>query len=252
MNRWHDRDSEVDSAPVVLHAETSVLRDAALRDVELAHDLDTGDNGRVMLFADRRHGLRQHAVDTELNDDRVVPSFNVNIRSSSLQCRENRGIDQADDRAGIASSRELVDGQRLFHTGVFVLPDDGEAFAGFFQNALRLLGFFENVVDLPQRCDLGHNALLQKEADLVDHHQLAGIGDSNGEATVRGLLQRDKLVAEHQVWRDLLEQIMVKLKISEVDKLATIPPRYVLCPLEVGDGISRGHDLSTIPATYKK
>ena len=114
VNRRHDRNAEVDGAPVVVHAEAAVLRHAALGNVELAHDLDTRNDGRVMLFADRRHGLCQHAVDAELDDHRVVAGFDVNIGRAPLQRGEDRGIDQADDRAGIARRRQLVDGEGLF------------------------------------------------------------------------------------------------------------------------------------------
>jgi hypothetical protein len=68
MDRRHDRNTEIDGAAAVFDAEPAVLRDAALGNVELAHDLDTGNDGRVMLFADGRHGVGEHAVDTELDD----------------------------------------------------------------------------------------------------------------------------------------------------------------------------------------
>ena len=205
MNRRHDRNAEVDGAPVVFHAEASILRNASLGNVELAHDLDTGNHGRVVLFANGRHGLREHAVNAELNDDGVVAGLDVNIGSAPLQRGENGGINQADDRTGIAGRGQLVDGERFFRAGVFVFADDGEAFAGFFEHTLRLLGLFENVRDLLQRGNFSDDALLQQQADLVDHHQLAGIGDGDGKLAVRGLFERDEVVAEHQLNRNLFE-----------------------------------------------
>ena len=79
MHRRHNAHAEVDGAAVVLHAETAVLRYAALGNVELAHDLDTRDNGGVMLLADRRHRLGEHAVNAELDAHRVVAGFDVNV-----------------------------------------------------------------------------------------------------------------------------------------------------------------------------
>ena len=45
MHRGHDADAEVDEAALVADAETAVLGHAALGDVELAHDLDAGEDG---------------------------------------------------------------------------------------------------------------------------------------------------------------------------------------------------------------
>jgi len=44
-------------------------------------------------LTDRRHGLREHSVNAELDDHRIVASLNVNIGSAPLQRRKNRGID---------------------------------------------------------------------------------------------------------------------------------------------------------------
>ena len=131
--------------------------------------------------------------------------------------------------------RQLVDGEGFFGARGFVFADDLEAFAGFFQHALRLLGLLENVVDLLQGRDFGEDALLQQQADLVDHHQLAGIGDGDGQLAVLGFLQRNEVVAEHQFRRELLEQLVVKLEVGEVDELAAITPRDVLGAFQIGE-----------------
>src|ERR1700685_4563274 len=209
MNRRHDRNAEVDGAAVVLYPETSVLRHSALGNIQLAHDLDTGNHGRVMLFADRRHGLRQHAVNTKLDDHGIVAGLDVNIGSSPLQRGKNRGIDQADDRAGVARRSQLVDGQRLFRARRLVFADNLEALAGLFQHALRLLRLLQNVGDLLQRGYFGDDPLLEQQADLVDHHQLTGIGDGNSQASIRRFFQRNEVVAEHQFDGDFLEQLMM-------------------------------------------
>ena len=67
VNGRHDGNAEVDETIVIADTKTTVLRNAPLRDVELAHHLDTRDDGRVVLFGDRLHRVLQHAVDTILN-----------------------------------------------------------------------------------------------------------------------------------------------------------------------------------------
>ncbi len=105
VDRRHDGDAEVDGAPVVAHAETAVLRHAALGDVELAHDLDARDDGGMMLLGDGLHGLLQHAVNTVLDDHRVVAGLDVNIAGAPLQRGKDRGVDQADDGADVGVGR---------------------------------------------------------------------------------------------------------------------------------------------------
>jgi hypothetical protein len=77
---------------------------------------------------------------------------------------------------------------------------------------------------------LVEDALAQQQADLVDHHQLAGIGDSDRQAAVGSLFQRDEVVTEHQVDGNLLEQIMMQLEVVQIHELAAIAPRDVLRP----------------------
>jgi hypothetical protein len=90
------------------------------------------------------------------------------------------------------------------------------------------------------------------KTDLVDHHQLAGIGDGDRQLTVGSLFQRNEFVAEHQLRRELLEQLMMKLEVREVDKFAAIAPRHVLSAFQVGDRIPRRHHLPAVLAVYKK
>ncbi len=115
-----------------------------------------------------------------------------------------------------------------------------------------MLGLLEDVRDLLQRRDFCDDALLQQQADLVDHHQLAGVGDGDGQLAVRCFFEWHEVVAEHQFRRKLLEQFMVKLEVGEVDKFAAIAPRHVLGAFQVGDGIPRGDHLGGVFAVNEK
>ena len=207
-----------------------------------------------MLLAYWRHGLREHAIDAELDDHRVVPSLDMDVRGAPLQGGEDGRVHQTDDGTGVPGGGQLVDRKRLFHAGGFILADDveGESFAGLFEYTLRLLGLFENVADLLQRGDLGDNALLQQQADLIDHHELAGIGNRNRQPSIRGLFEGNEVVAEHQFDWNFLEQLMVKLKVGEIHELTTVAPGDVLRALQIGDGIARGDNLPAIPAVREE
>src|SRR5262249_49894435 len=191
---------------VVLHAETAILRHAALGDIEFAHDLYTRDDGGVVLLGHGLHGRLQHTVNAIFDDDRIALGFDVDVAGPLLKRGEDRGVVQADDRADVGGfRRDPVDVDVLIGRALFVANYvEHETFAGFIQNALRLLGLFQNVVDLVQRGDARFDAPLQQHSDLVDHHQLAGIGDRDPQRPV-AFFQWNKAVAEHQVDRNRLK-----------------------------------------------
>src|ERR1035438_8246141 len=215
VNRGHDGDAEVDGASEIAHPETPVLRDPALGDVQLAHDLDTRDDGGMVLLGDGLHGLLQHAVNAVLDDHGIVARFDVNIAGAPLQRREDGGVHQPDDGADVGLGRQLLDGDGF--VGIFVFDNyvQREALAGFLQHALRLLGLFQDVADLGQAGYFGGDAPAQQQADLVDHHQLTGIGDSNHQPAIGLVLQRHEVVAEHQVDRNLAEQVVLNVKVLD-------------------------------------
>ena len=73
----------------------------------------------------------------------------------------------------------------------------------------------------------------QQQADLVDHHELAGIGDGDQQTAVRLVLERHEVVTEHQVDRDLAEQLVLDVEVLQIHKLATITPRQILTALDL-------------------
>src|SRR5205823_4245671 len=81
VDAGHDRDTKIDGSrrAAVEHAETAVLRHAALGDVQFAHHLDSRNDGGVVVFADGRHGRLQHAIDAIFNSHGIVAPFDVDI-----------------------------------------------------------------------------------------------------------------------------------------------------------------------------
>src|SRR3984885_12804227 len=110
MHGGHDGDAEIDQAPLVADAKTSVLGYAPFGDIQFAHDLDAGKDGGVVLAGDGRHSGLQHAVNAVFDQQRVVVSFEVNVRSAPFQSGEDGGIDQPDDGADVLFRGELLDG----------------------------------------------------------------------------------------------------------------------------------------------
>jgi hypothetical protein len=183
----------------------------------------------MVLLGNRRHRLRQDSINAKLDTYRVIARFDMNITGTPLQRSEDGGVDQPNNWAYVALSREAVDGDSFIGPGfIFANHVQRKSFAGVFQNALGLFGFLENLADLTQGGNFGDDTLAQQQADLINHHQLAGVRDGDGEPAIFRLFQRHEVIAEHQVDGNLLEQVVMQLEIVQVHKLAAIAPCDIL------------------------
>ena len=225
MNRGHDRDAEVDQAALVAHAETAVLRDAPLGDIELAHDLDARNDRRVPVLRDRRHGVVQHAVDAVLDGDFLVARLDVNITGAAFQRAEDRRVDQLDDRRDIAvGGGQLVDRERLVR--VLLSPTTSSAKPSVTSSRTRCdcSVFFSRSEICVSVATLTRSFFFSSDRQLVDQVQIARIGQRDLERSVLRV-QRNEVVAEHQVDRDRMEQIVIDLAFPQIDVLAAIARR---------------------------
>jgi len=66
--------------------------------------------------------------------------------------------------------------------------------------------------------------LPEQNADFVNAHQLAGIGNCNRKPAI-SLFQRHEVVPEHQVNRYLAEQLRLEVGFTKIDKIAAIAAR---------------------------
>ena len=101
----------------------------------------------------------------------------MNIGGAALESGEDGRVDQPDDGADVFFAGELLDGDVF--VGVVVAGEhvEGESFAGFVENALRLLGLFQQVGDLRERGHARQDAMAEQAGDLVQHHELRRIAD---------------------------------------------------------------------------
>src|SRR5262249_29849026 len=102
--------------------------------------------------------------------------------------------------------------------------------------------------DLRQCGNFGDDPLAQQQADLVNHHQLAGIGNGYGQTPVARLFERHEVVAEHQPWRNLRKQLVMQLKMVQVENLASVPSWAVLRAVQFrGMGSGPGLAVASAP-----
>ena len=221
----HDGDAEVDQAALVAHAEAAVLGHAALGDVELAHDLDAA---RGWWCGARGRWAPWPACSTPsmryLTTTRIVVGLDVDVGGAAFERGEDGGVDQPDDGADVFFAGQLLDGDVFVLVVVAGEHVEGEAFAGFVEHALRLLGLLEQVGDLRERGDAGEDAMAEQAGDLVEHHQPRGIADGDDQHVLL-LLDGHEVVAEHQLHGHGAQQFVLDLEVLQVDELGVIAAR---------------------------
>ena len=159
---------------------------------------------------------------------RVVVALDVDVGGAALESGEDGGVDEANDGADVFGfAGELLDGDVL--VGVFVAGEhvEGEALAGFVEDALRLLGFLEQIGDLRERGDAGRDAVAEEAGNFVEDHEARGVADGDDQR-VGGLLDGHEIVAEHELDGDGAQEVVLNLEVLEVDELGVIAARECL------------------------
>jgi len=97
--------------PADAQRHASVLRHAALGDVELRHHLDAADEQRRER-ARRLEHVAQHAVDPEADDEALLLRLDMHVGRAFLHRFEQQRVDQPDDRRVVAGIEQIVDAGR--------------------------------------------------------------------------------------------------------------------------------------------
>ena len=97
VDRGHGRDAEIDLLAAHREPDAAVLRQTALGDVELRHDLDARDDG-VAQPRRRRLDLAQHAVDAVAHAQPRFGGFEMDVGGAHLDRAGDQAVDQPDDR----------------------------------------------------------------------------------------------------------------------------------------------------------
>ena len=90
-------DAEVDFAAEDLDLDAAVLRETALGDVELGHQLEARDDGGLH-FARGHVLVEQDAVDAEADAEFLFERLDVDVAGALLDGGGDHGVDEANDR----------------------------------------------------------------------------------------------------------------------------------------------------------
>ena len=101
-----DGDPDVDLAVVDLECDAAVLGDPALRDIELGHDLDAGDEPGHPVVGHRGR-IDHDAVHPVANLHRLAPRVEVDVGGAAVDGVGDDRVDELDDRRLLGRRVEL-------------------------------------------------------------------------------------------------------------------------------------------------
>src|SRR5579885_2581171 len=219
--RGHDGNAKVNEAALVLDAEAAVLRNTAFRDVEVAENLDAGDDCGVPFLGDGLHGVLENAVNAVFDGDFGVARLDMNIAGAPFERREDDGLDEANDGADGGIAREAITGNGFVALFVLFGNLQGKGFGGLFEDALGLLGTLEEIADLAGGGHFDGELFAEKKGKFIAEQDLAGIGHGDGEDIVLRF-ERNKVVAKHQVRGNSAKELGIDALLAQIDKAAAV------------------------------
>jgi len=212
VDAWHDRDAQVDFAPLVADAEAPVLRHAPLGDVEFGHDLDARDDLFGQLAALQAADRHQHAVDAVADGHAAGQRFEVDVAGTGLEGIVQRRVHQPHHRTGVAGDaleRELLDAGSARAGG----GDAAEAVDG----ARSFLVAVQAGGDVGAVRDADARGFAQHGADAVAQCAVERVGERQPVRT-RCVAQQDAFEAQGVAEAELFETGFRRLQEGHVER----------------------------------
>ncbi len=215
-----------------LQLDASVLREAALGDVELAHDLEAAGD-RVLQLERRRHLVDEHAVDAVADAELLLVGLAVDVARALLDGVEQDHVDEPNNGRILARLLEL------HQVELFALRAELDLFfveAGhhLFVRGAVLVKAFDGRLDGRFGGDDRLDVEAGQKLDVVDGVEVRRIGHRHDERR-SGARDRDDLVLVADVLRDELQNVLIDLVLVEVDGRDAVLRRKEIGYFAVGD-----------------
>ena len=181
-DRGECRDAEIDLAIAVAELDAAVLRQPALGDVEVRHDLQTGEDRCLQPFRWRQHFV-QHAVHPEPDPENLLVRLEVNVGGALLDRVDQHHVHQLHDWRFVGRLLQLedvdlgafftfIDDLDVGEVGLHVGQDAGDGLR------LRLVVAVDRLLDRGLRRDQGQHL---HERDVVQGEHVRRIGHRERE-----------------------------------------------------------------------
>ena len=218
VNGGQRGDTEVDVLVLHLHVEAPILGDAVLRDVQAAHDLDTGNDAALQIAGDR-HDIAHQAVDPHADLQLILPGLQMDIAGALGDGTLDDGVHQPDggsvadgvvpqligDESGVGNAHILGCGGFPLH----LLNGLGGAFV-----AVKHL---DGALHGGGRRHHGHDLLADSLANFLDRIEVHGV--AHGQ--IKLILHRahgNDLILLRNILRQSLCQLRGDIDLRQVHK----------------------------------
>ena len=140
----------------------------------------------------------------------------MDVRGATLDRVVDDGVDQLDDRRGVG--RDTVDSESLLAVLLLLHELDAEVLGRLVENALGGLGLLEDLLDLPRRPDTDLDRGADCQLHLVHRQDVRRVGHDHHDR-LAAPMERDEVVAQHDVDGELAKQLRVDAVLREVVEL---------------------------------
>ncbi len=181
----------------------AVLRQSALGDVEVAHDLEPAEDARLCLLGELAQ-LVEHTVDATAHVEGVLARFEMDVGGSHARGVGQERVDQ-------------FDGAGIHNAGRGLTGLAAALFAGVLELAARAEVDGHRFVEAALHADDRDDASLDAHADLVDRDHVEGVRHGEHETAVVGDAQRHDAVAHDEVAREEADGVGLGHRVAEID-----------------------------------
>ena len=193
--------------------DATVLRDAPLGDVEVAHDLHAADDAEHHAPLDRG-GLDEHAVDAEAHAQLGAAGLEVDVRGALLDGLGDDLVDEPDDRRVVGGLAQVDD---LAGALVLLLAEEVRG-----DDVVELRQARDEVEDVLAARDGRADLLAGEQRDVVDGEHVGGIGHRDEQRAVVEVVDRNRLVALGRRDRDEVGRRHVRLEDRQVEVVEAV------------------------------
>ena len=217
-HRRQHADAQVDRVATDGELDPAVLRQPALGDVEVRHDLDAGGDGEGQV-ARRRDHFVEHAVGLDADAELVFERLEVQVAGVLLDRHQEHHVEQLAHRCAVGQRRDVVEIDRAVGADA---GGGGGQLGVFFQrrnDALDALGALAVVAfELRGHRRLGRHddadVVAQERPQLVLHAQVLRVAGGDRERVAVELDRHDAIHLRHRR-RDHRQHVVLDLDVGQ-------------------------------------
>jgi hypothetical protein len=207
------RDAQIDRPAGDVFLNPAILRQTALRDVEVGHDLQPRDYRHGQMPRRRRHFV-ERPIHPVPNFEFGFERLEMNVGSPVLHRLIHDQIDVANDRRGIGFRLERFDIDFSVRPAILDAAKLGENIVH--ARDVRTVMFFDQILDLINRRDHQLDVAIERKTERLERLRVQRVGDRELDRLPFGA-ERKRLVQDREARRQQFEQLGRRIEPAQID-----------------------------------